>query len=289
MAKVSDFRSFYKKWVEEFKAQKNAPPVPDNFWEGEIAFKELTKPIDWLIILVPDTDSADHPFTSLFELLWREIETYRRLAGRVVLRNQDYDKVAQVLRDAEQQVKAVESRLNVTGLAKVMWPVHREITKVLDQVEKLRQSSWQDVIKEYKIVDRAGERWVAPDSSDSLLPSPPIDVELREKLFKSLPTLRPMVQDRELDSLFQYRLAWIFKHYLPGVSLRTITRLIVLAYICADLALIDEVLIARGHLRKQGKTRSALVIAGTRTELTPEAVYIKLRKRAFPPTTFASP
>src|SRR5713226_3827582 len=66
MSTDPDFRSFYQRWVSEFGLhRKSTIPSPDSFWEGPDACKELMSGSDWLLVLVPSTDPADHPFTSL--------------------------------------------------------------------------------------------------------------------------------------------------------------------------------------------------------------------------------
>jgi hypothetical protein len=71
----------------------------------------------------------------------------------------------------------------------------------------------------------------------------------------------------DLDARFQTRLGAILRHSLHRVSLKTISRLVVLCYICGELAEGHEDHLVIKQLDNKSK----------RNELTIDAVYQKLR------------
>src|SRR5271170_4556107 len=109
MTKSPSFRDFYQRWVAEFESLRlSANQRHDDFWEGAMAYKELTTSVNWLPVLVPLTD-LNLPVTSLFELLWLEIEGYRRLAGQIVSRNHEFPAAASVLAGILDELEDLET------------------------------------------------------------------------------------------------------------------------------------------------------------------------------------
>jgi len=280
MTKDQDFRSFYQKWVSEFGLYRK-PTVhnPDTFWEGADACKELMSGIDWLLVLVPSTDPADHPFTTLFQLLWREIESYRHIAGQIVVRNKEMRIAETALGRMQTELEAIGRNPHMPDLRRLLLSLKREVTKTSEKVEKLQKTSIKDSLRQYKSTDSGGvERWVPPDKTDPLIPYPPPDVELREKIFEQVISPEGLETNREFDSVFQVRLGRVFRQYLPlgSVSLATIARLVVLSYICADLAQEQNWRIKLP--KRPASTAPALVIQAAQCVLTVDGVYQKLRR-----------
>jgi hypothetical protein len=277
MTKSSSFRDFYQKWVAEFEAQRLSANLHDDFWEGATAYKELTTPINLLMLLVPDTDPAEFPFTSLFELLWREIEGYRRLAGQIVPGNQELPAAKKVLAGILDQLEDLETASQIGQVTQLLQNLRLQVQNGLTSLEEARESWLKDLLKQYKTIDSEGnEIWVAADKTDLSLPLLPPDVELREKLFSDFADPRHPGTNREFDTIAQARMAAVFRQYLPleNVSLYTIARLVVLSYICADLACEKERTIKRRG--RSPSTAPALVVRANENILTVGAVYQKL-------------
>ena len=83
-------------------------------------------------------------------------------------------------------------------------------------------------------------------------------------------------QERQADTLFQVRVARILRKYAPNVSLMTISRLVLLTYICTKLAEEREI-----PMQRRGKTgpEAHLVVLQSNPprKLTIPATYEKLR------------
>lgn len=280
MTTCPNFRSFYQRWVSEFgKYKKPTSQNPDSFWEGATACKELMDGTDWLLVLVPTTDTAEHPFTSLFELLWREIESYRRIAGRIVDRNKEFRSAEAMLEIVQKQLQSIGRNPHMPDLRRLLLSLSREVSKTSEKVEKLQQTAIKDSLKQYKIIDPGGtENWVPPDKTDPLIPYPPPDIELREKALGNIVSPEGLKTNREYDSVFQIRLGHLFRLSLPlgSVSLSTIARLVVLSYICADLTKEQVWRIKRPNLPPSNEP--ALVIQGAKCVLMVDGVYQKLRR-----------
>jgi hypothetical protein len=279
MTKPLSFREFYQKWLAEFESLRgSAGPLHDRFWEGSMAYAELVKPIYWIVLLVPDSDPSDYPFIGLFELIWREIEVYWRLSGKIVSRNDEFRTVKSLFAGMEKELNEIDSTLQIPELANLLRTLRFQVQKAITDLEDLKNVSFANSMRQYKTADSDGnETWVKPDKTDPLLPYPPIDVEMREQVFGNDFDFDSPTTNREFDTIAQVRLAHVFRQTLPSVnvSLMTIARLVVLTYICAGLA--HEQTVAIKGSRAPSSLQPALVILSTGAVLTVDAVYQKLR------------
>jgi len=176
------------------------------------------------------------------------------------------------------ELEAIGGNPHMPDVRRLLQSLKREVSKTSEKIEKLQQTAIEDSLKQYKIIDSKGvESWVPPDKTDPLIPYPPPDVELREKTFENVVSPEGIETNREFDSVFQVRVGHVFRQSLPlgSVSLATIARLVVLSYICADLAREQDWTFRRP--KRSPSNEPALVIQAAKCVLTVGAVYQKLR------------
>ncbi len=83
-----------KRWKDEFMKHHGKPlwsVAPDDFWEGETAYKEL-KIGGWLPFVMLDSYDPDeewNPVMSAIELLMEELDFYLGKKGKIVSTNQE--------------------------------------------------------------------------------------------------------------------------------------------------------------------------------------------------------
>jgi len=159
----------------------------------------------------------------IFEQIIREVGTYTRLAGQVVKLNQEYEHLREFLSKMEEKFSK-ELKILCSEKARALLAEHITRFRIQKQsVSPKKAELW-----------RAHINW-APGAFD-----------LRYRAV--------LERERDLDAAFQVRVAAILRVYLSkesGISLRTISRLVVLVYLSAGLAgdRHDEAIICNGGRR----------------------------------------
>jgi hypothetical protein len=239
MTSKVEAEKFRKMWIEKFaeQARQVGKPPQGNAWEGFDAYRELnaTDPV-WM--MRPSYYTFSWPFFLLTERLFREVHFYKLYATSVVTDNQCF-------RDGLDALSAVETKLKKVRTQKSR--VKREVDKTLRQcasaiektrrsLEERRDSYWQDVL-----FAEAKERrkWSVYFKNKKQVQSiPPEELTQWERILDKTKYPRNLIRQIDLDTRFQVRVAKILRRYLPkraGISLRTISRLAVLTYICGKL------------------------------------------------------
>ena len=110
------------------------------------------------------------------------------------------------------------------------------LEKTRTDLEERRESYWKD-----SLLAEPEERmkWTIEfDAENRIHPIPPDDLVANERMFEKAKYPRKLVKRLDLDARFQVRVAVIFRSYLRqdyGISLKTISRLTLLTYICGDI------------------------------------------------------
>jgi hypothetical protein len=250
---------FRKMWIEKFdeQARQGGKSRRGHAWEGFYAYREL-EASDPVWMARPSTYSFSWPFFLLTNKLSREVQFYKLYATSVVADNQCF-------RDGLDALTAAETKLrNVRTQKSTVKP---EVDKTLSQctlaVEKVRRSLeerwdsyWQDVL--FATTEERTKWWVYIDDQKQARRIPPKELADWEKIFDNARYPRKLIKQKDLDRRFQVRVALILRFYLPmatGISLKTISRLTVLTYICGELRIEgpDRVFL-RPHVRTGGIT-----------------------------------
>jgi hypothetical protein len=251
---------FRKKWTAEFKkwsVDEGRSSIADDFWDGNSACKELRRKHH-----LPDY--SDQPIVIPHARLFREAETYLRFANKVVPHNQDFSDTLHFLTEAERWF--IEGQKSLT--LRAMVDQFNEIACLLREkrlaIQAQRENYWSEVL-----LASPDERdgWYLDLETQVLIP--PDELVRTEHIFEKARYPKELTRRSDLDSRFQIRLGTILRHFMAGVSLRTIARLTVLCYICADLVEVDS--------RSNNLVIKQLKDSSTRNQLTVDAVYQKLR------------
>ena len=227
-------------WVKKFDEQKqlHKQNPPHDHWEGSFAYRELEDTRNlWRVL--PTVQYGDGPLNVLMNNLSREVHIYKLYETAVVPDNQCFRDGLDALsaaktkltktRTQESKVKPrVDTALNQCTLA---------IEKARNSLEKSRASYWEEVLLA-PTEERMKWSVYVDKKTKQVNTIPPEDITEAEKIFENAKYPRNLVRQRDLDKRFQLRVATILRLHLPsnlGVSLKTISRLTVLTYICGEL------------------------------------------------------
>jgi len=230
---------FRKIWIEKFgeQARLHGQCLPHDHWEGARAYRELYDSRNlWRVL--PTDEYGDGPFKVLTDKLSWEVHVYRLYEASVVADNQNFGNAIDALSAAETQIRKVrtqESRAK-PEVDKTLSRCALAIEKARSSLEKRWDSYWQDVLF---TPPKERMNWTVYLDNDKQLQSfPPEEIAKYEEIFQNAKYPRNLVRQIDLDKRFQLRVAVILRSHLRqdfGVSLRTISRLTVLTYICGRL------------------------------------------------------
>jgi hypothetical protein len=265
---------FRKIWIKKFEEQATLQggPPQGNAWEGFDAYRELHA-ADHLWLVMPHPDLI-FSFNFLTDKLAREVQIYKIYETSVVADNQSFRDAIDALSAAEATLKnamAPKTKVNATKpkvdatKSKVRVEVDKRVTQCASAVEKCRQSLelWRDSYWQDALFAPPEERmrWsVYFDDEKKVHSIPPEELVELEKIFNNAKYPRDLVRQIDLDTRFQVRVAVILRHYLLkdfGITLKTISRLTVLTYICGKLR--EE---GPDHLYLNPKSRRGRITVG---------------------------
>lgn len=266
MTNGSGFRDFYDNWLEYFEdVVKKPAPTKHDLWEGVTTRQQLEASPCWITVL-PSLEPADHPFTTLLEQLWLEVETYKRLHNNVVSQNVNFLDVKGLFESAVQNCRKVEGRTHISSLKQVLRQYRSRLDRDLQRLFKIAEAHWKKSLQRYE--SELGHKhfvFVDPETQvvEDVNPEPiPASVKLLEEIQKNSKDETKLLKNMDLDGRFQRRLGRLLRHWLPkdaGIDLRTISCLIALIYLCADLA--EERIVPIRNInrrkRKKGAKRKA--------------------------------
>ena len=237
------FGAFYTNWIEAFKAVAKGPaPGKHDLWEGSQARKELENS-GFLMIVVPSWEPAPQPFTAFLQQVWEEVETYKRIAGQVVYQNSQFRDVLDFLDGTLKRCKEVEARINLSSLSTKLHTLNRVLVGERQKVTKIYKAHWRQELLKWWRPQRA-QQFFSVDRNTGLAlevepERPPHVGHAEEEILKGFTAWQKLDREIDLDSRFQGRLGRVLRYWLPHprrIHLRTISRLIALVYLCADLA-----------------------------------------------------
>jgi hypothetical protein len=265
---AADTDEFRNIWIEKFdkQAQLRRGLPKHNAWEGFDAYREFEKAHNlWLVL--PNPETGDWPFSHLTDRLSREVHFYKLYETSVVADNQCFRIAIDAVAAAEAKLKKAripESKVK-TEIDKQLHHCTSTVEEVRHSLEQRRNSYWKDVLF---AEPEERMRWsVYFDDEKRIHSIPPKELAERERIFDKVKYPRNLVRQIDLDARFQVRVAVILRFYLHRdfrISLRTISRLTVLTYIC-------------GNLRKEGDDKLFLKAKVKRGEITVGSVDQKLR------------
>jgi hypothetical protein len=239
MTSKGETGKFRKIWIEKFdeQARLQGRRLPRDFWEGYYAYRELDDTRNlWRVL--PSDAYGDGLLNVLLEKLLWEVHVYKLYEESVVADNQNFGDAIAALAAAETKLKNVRTQKSPVK-PEVDWTLSQctsAIEKTRRSLEKRWDSYWQDVLF---APPRERKNWtVYVDDKKQLHWFPPDELTKAEKIFENAKYPRDLVRQLDLDRRFQLRVAVILRLHLRqdfGVSLKTISRLIVLTYICGRL------------------------------------------------------
>ena len=258
---------FRKIWIKKFKEQATLQggPPQDNAWEGFDAYRELHAADHlWLVMPTPDLVFS---FNFLTDKLAREVHIYKIYETSVVADNQSFRDAIDALSAAEatlKNAKAPKTKVDATK-SKVRTEVDKRVSQCASAVEKCRQSLelwrnsyWQDAL--FAPPEERMKWSIYVDDEKKIHVFPPEELVQLEEIFDNAKYPRDLVRQIDLDTRFQVRVAALLRHYLLkdfGITLRTISRLTVLTYICGKLR--EE---GPDHLYSNPKSRRGRITVG---------------------------
>jgi hypothetical protein len=230
---------FRKMWIEKFdeQARLHGRHVPRDHWEGSYAYREL-KDANSLWTVLPDPSTDDVFFNFLTAKLSREVWVYKLFSESVVTVNQCFGDGIDALSAAETKltnVRPEESRVK-EEVDDTLSRCKSVLEKARRSLEKRRDSYWQDDL--FAPLEERMNWPVYVDDEKQVRSIPPEERTKAEEMFENARYPKKLVKQKDLDRRFQLRVALILRSYLPqdlGISLRTISRLTVLTYICGEL------------------------------------------------------
>jgi hypothetical protein len=208
----------------------------DEHWERDVAVTDLNHNCSMFAQHEYPFGVQPHLYFQLF--LWRELRTYGLHLNRVVETNRVFRECSEILRTAHSQSQRAVSR---TRLEHDLGAILEGLLDLRLCVSEFEKDYWDKVFCVGSFTDKYVPGW--------------------ESDIQKFPTMRrltdslcpPLVrQERNLDSVFQVRVGDLLREYAPNpygkrLSLLTISRLVLLVYICAELAIdIDGDLIIWG-------------------------------------------
>jgi hypothetical protein len=270
MTTFSANADFSRRWceaLERFETTKRRDFPERSYWEGYEAFKELKRRRRLLGVC----ELLNYP------VWFREIEIYRRFAENVLNANVAFRKAFHALVQAERLILKTSKKVAILPVRHHLVRLSEHVASVRATLERDREGYWERALSASPD-ERAG--WSINLDSDEVEMIPPQDLIESEKIFASANYRRRLIKRSDLDKRFQVRMAVVLRRSLPTISLETISRLVVLCYICADFAEEREVkkLVDGKQVAMRQLVIKQLVEETDRHELTVGAVCDKLRK-----------
>jgi hypothetical protein len=197
----------------------------DDYWEYEQTVTDLRR--NCSLFCQSDSTIPSQPHAHFQVLLWRELRAYGRHVNRVVEINRTLRRCSETLATAHGHSERIAARAR---LRHDLNPLFKQLFDVRLGVEEFEVDFWDKVF----CVGSFRSKYADED----------LDHHFHEMGMRGLPEslyLPPLKQERNLDSTFQIRVGDLLRKYGTNpwgkrLSLITISRLVLLVYICAELA-----------------------------------------------------
>jgi hypothetical protein len=238
-------RNFVKLWLsalsENWKQHENMKEFT-GLWERDAAIADLMRNNSPFYVRVVQTVTRGckkrgckkkknvndgskllEPNLEFQSFLWRELRVYGRHLNRVVAINRNWDVISKQLASAYSSSSRIALKSTVKGF---MDPFLDELFDLEHRFTQFAENYWEMVYCTGPFATQPGDPSLSAD---------PKMRQLSDSL--KLPDLR---QERNLDTIFQVRVGDLLRKYGSNpfgtrLSLLTISRLVLLVYICAGL------------------------------------------------------
>jgi hypothetical protein len=220
---------FVAKWEQAFGRIKRQTYKQDAWWQGSLAFTELwgkekscAHP-EAELLMFPSKHNMGHDH---FRAMVREIDSYKGHAVDVQATTINYQDVVSTLTNYERKFKLERRRAPDRTVKKIWLDCAAFMRKQRIWANLLLRRSWSLALESPTRTD-----WVRSDLTSHTSPLFPH----WDTIFSMAKYPKLSRRITELDARLQIRLATIFWFGLPFASLRTISRLVLLAYWCGNL------------------------------------------------------
>jgi hypothetical protein len=196
----------------------------DGYWEHEQAVADLRRNHSMFCQNDPMMPCRPHPHFQV--LLWRELQVYGSHVNRVVAINRTLRHCSETLAAAHCHSERVAARAR---LKHDLGPIFEQLFDVRQHIDKFERDYWDKAF----CVGSFRSKYADED----------LDIHLGKMGMRGIPeslSLPALKQERNLDSTFQIRVGDLLRKYGTNpygrLPLLTISRLVLLVYICAELA-----------------------------------------------------
>jgi len=176
--------------------------------------------------------------------------------------NQEFKETIQFLKTVERRFLERAKRVRLPRLRNGLMSLARALHEKQKEMEEDSGHFWRDVLF---ASEEERKNWHV--DMETLRPVPPLTKNEDESIFAALRSAKNLQRRSDLDTRFQLRVGTLLRKSFPRATLRTIARLVVLCYICGDFVEVRNNKLCIRQLGAESK----------RNELTPDAVYQKLR------------
>lgn len=218
---------FLERWVSalcENEGQHKKMCRFDDFWECKTAVADLKRSGSMFSQMKDCTIPVrPHLFFQLF--LWRELRVYGTHLNQVT-------EINRILRNISKNVSATHKAAESAASKRLpaLDSVSEQLEAAHSRAVEVEKNYWDEIFSVRSFAKKYTNGWET-------------DIRRFPKIRRlSQPFLLPLlIQERNLDSIFQIRVGDLLREYAPNpwghrLSLLTISRLVILVYICAELA-----------------------------------------------------
>jgi hypothetical protein len=221
--------SFLEQWrsaLSENKSLHEKTCKFDAHWEYEVAVKDLNRNHSRSCEHHEPVHVHPNIFFKLF--LWRELRAYGAHLNRVVEINRSLRGCSEIVATAHDDVERSAARARLTP---DLSPFLKQLSELQSVAEEFERDYWDKVFCVGSFVNKHVEDWALDNSN-----FPKMRL-ISESIWFPL-----LEQERNLDTTFQIRVGDLLRKYAQNpygrrLSLLTVSRLVLLVYICAGLAL----------------------------------------------------
>lgn len=289
-----ELAAFRLRWTEKLEESVRAFQDGDlpllSVWEGFEASRELHQKDDLFVVGITDEPEMKFLFDFLTDKLFREVQLYEWYSKRVIPTNKGFKKAAASLPVILRKIRSIESGEPIRSLrlSHELKRCSSIVETALNEVRKSRETYWKNAL--FATTAERGTWSFAYETLEDAARGRRSEV-LPEELVKHEKSLElslerinysnDLTKRTNLDARFQKRVAIILRSYLPAhpsppstsdvalqaylgpkfgtslpVSLKTISRLVMLTYLAGQLGHEDS----NGQLIVDGRKKPVTVV-----------------------------